>query len=716
MGSVLSQESDSARRFQLRRDLEYVEYALGHGSQLVMKDPVRLRYFLFNSMERALLNLLKSPKSVLELKRAADETLAPDVFELSEIRKLIHKLLNDNLLIAGQSGYGAVLRRQGGLERRQTYVSTLLGVLAIRLPGIDPQAFLDAFNPFVRWVFNPLFLATTLIGFFIALVALAMNFTLIQETTAAAQVFSNPRTALAIFVALMVVKVLHELGHAFACRSIGRDCHELGLMLLVFVPCLYCNVSDVWMEPNRWKRILVSAAGIYIEMLIAMLCVPLWLLSHEGPMQTFWFTVIAICSVNTLLINGNPLLRYDGYYVLSDLLQVPNLYASSQAAINQRIAAFFTHSKQVGNRFGFLEIYALMARGYRLFVLGVILFLIYAFFDYVQLPQLGITVAILLFSMSFFGRWLNGLRKFKFGVFWTSMRIGRTILVAGLFFGLLVLLLCCPVTSRTFAEGDSELQGARIIYAPESGRVQWLVARDSEVFPDQVFCVIRNDELEMEMLQQSQLIEELKLLLQNQKLLHRQGADNSREVELHAQSLINAKQVFEQMLKRKQRLQLRSEYGGKLVALPANGERYSDPLDLSRISSSLAGKNKDCLVEKSEPLAAISHPDAMRIRLLVPENRINRVLPGDRVRVIISQLSPNYIDGRVIAIDIDQQQLPRGEDGIAEKLPNQVGVVVQLNELDLDLPLRTHAKAMIYGRTHAIYYYLWHEFKATLDL
>ena len=118
-----------------------------------------------------------------------------------------------------------------------------------------------------------------------------------------------------------------------SCRSIGRECNEMGVLLLAFIPCLYCNVSDVWMEPKRWKRMLVSSAGIYVEMLIAAICVPLWLMSNSGELQLFWFTLMTICSVNTILINGNPLLRYDGYYLLFDAVGIPNLYMKAQAAL-----------------------------------------------------------------------------------------------------------------------------------------------------------------------------------------------------------------------------------------------------------------------------------------------------------------------------------------------------------------------------------------------
>ena len=328
MSQSESQSADGVR-FQLRGDLEYVDYALGHDQQLVVKDPLRLQYFLFRPFEKALLRLLKHPLSVFELKQAADQQLAPQQVGLGEIKKFLRRLLNDNLLVADRTGDATRLLMQNHRERQMESWQRLLGVLAIRFRGVNPQGMLDLFSPMVSWLFHPLFIVLTAMGFIGALVAVGLNFSRIFETDFLAQNLTNPRTAVAIVLALGAVKILHELGHAFACRSIGRDCHELGVMLLAFVPCLYCNVSDAWMEPNRWKRMLVSSAGIYVEMLIATLCVPLWLLSHDGPMQAFWFSMITICSVNTLLVNGNPLLRYDGYYVLSDLVQIPTLYSTS---------------------------------------------------------------------------------------------------------------------------------------------------------------------------------------------------------------------------------------------------------------------------------------------------------------------------------------------------------------------------------------------------
>ena len=129
-------------------------------------------------------------------------------------------------------------------------------------------------------------------------------------------------------LSVVVAKTLHELGHALACRHFGGECHELGILLLVFLPCLYCNVSDAWMFDSRWRRVAVDVAGMYVELVLAAICTFLWWFSVPGWFNSVCFNLMIVCSLNTLLFNGNPLLRYDGYYLLSDLLEVPNLRAA----------------------------------------------------------------------------------------------------------------------------------------------------------------------------------------------------------------------------------------------------------------------------------------------------------------------------------------------------------------------------------------------------
>jgi putative peptide zinc metalloprotease protein len=122
-----------------------------------------------------------------------------------------------------------------------------------------------------------------------------------------------------------LVKICHEFGHGLSCKKFGGECHEMGLMFLVFTPCLYCNVSDSWMLPNKWQRVFIGAAGMYVELILASIATFLWWFSEDGMFNFLCLSVMFICSVSTVVFNGNPLLRFDGYYILMDILEIPNL-------------------------------------------------------------------------------------------------------------------------------------------------------------------------------------------------------------------------------------------------------------------------------------------------------------------------------------------------------------------------------------------------------
>ncbi len=142
------------------------------------------------------------------------------------------------------------------------------------------------------------------------------------------------RNLLWLLATIGCVKVLHELGHALACKHFGGQVPEMGVLLLVFVPCLYCDVTDAWRFTSKWQRIVVSAAGMMVELVIASLATIVWWYAQPGLVQLVALDVMIVSTVHTLAVNGNPLLRYDGYYILSDLVESPNLWQRSRDALS----------------------------------------------------------------------------------------------------------------------------------------------------------------------------------------------------------------------------------------------------------------------------------------------------------------------------------------------------------------------------------------------
>ena len=180
-------------------------------------------------------------------------------------------------------------------------------------------------------------------------------------------------------VVLAVMKILHELGHAVSCRHYGGRCHELGLMLLVFTPCLYCDVSDAWMLRDRWRRIAIGAAGMAVELVLAAVATFLWWWSEPGWLNSVCLDVMFIGSVSTLLLNGNPLLRYDGYYILADLLETPNLQQQAGGVVRRWVARWLLGIETPPDRLlperghWLLALYAVASTAYRLAVVVAIL-------------------------------------------------------------------------------------------------------------------------------------------------------------------------------------------------------------------------------------------------------------------------------------------------------------------------------------------------------
>jgi putative peptide zinc metalloprotease protein len=150
---------------------------------------------------------------------------------------------------------------------------------------------------------------------------------------------SNPFWLAALFVG---TKIAHELAHAVMCRRMGSRCGSIGLLVMCGIPCPYCDVTDTWRQPSALRRAAVMSAGIYVELIIAALATFVWLLATDGAIRLHALNAMVICSISTIAFNANPLLRYDGYYVLADLVGSTNLRQeaseSFRAVVTSRIA------------------------------------------------------------------------------------------------------------------------------------------------------------------------------------------------------------------------------------------------------------------------------------------------------------------------------------------------------------------------------------------
>ncbi|MCA9197482.1 MAG: hypothetical protein KDA87_08090 [Planctomycetales bacterium] len=315
---------DSVRLIR-RSDLEVVQVTHQGEPCLVLKDPIALNYVRMRPDEYFVLERLDGYQSLEELKDAYKRAYPNQRIQAQDLQSLLHRFHEQGLVLGEVAGQGEQLLQRARKKQRQKWLSTFSNLLFLRLGGIDPDRFLNRCLPYVRWMFHPVFLLLCL-----ALVISAAGLVVIQWEEFALRIpnlqqMMTPESLLVMMLVLSLTKVLHELGHAFTCKYFGGECHQIGFMLLVFTPALYCDTSDSWLLPSRWKRAIVGAAGMGTEVVLAAIATFVWWNTEYGWVHYFSLRVIAVCSLSTVVFNANPLLRYDGYYILSDLLEAPNL-------------------------------------------------------------------------------------------------------------------------------------------------------------------------------------------------------------------------------------------------------------------------------------------------------------------------------------------------------------------------------------------------------
>jgi putative peptide zinc metalloprotease protein len=224
---------------------------------------------------------------------------------------------------------GRDLAERAERERGQAWSANLRNPMFVRLPLIDPDRFLNAtvhlVRPFASWIGALLWLG--------AMVWLATQmFVHWDELTAdMADRVLAAESLVTIVLIYPLVKILHEFGHAYAVKLAGEEVHEMGVMLLTLLPAPYVDASSSALVPGKWRRAGIAGAGMIVELALAALAMLIWLKAENGLARSLAYDALFIASVSTLLFNGNPLLRFDAYYILSDVLEIPNLASRAQA-------------------------------------------------------------------------------------------------------------------------------------------------------------------------------------------------------------------------------------------------------------------------------------------------------------------------------------------------------------------------------------------------
>lgn len=365
-------------------------------------------------------------------------------------------------------------------KRKQTEKNTfLLNIMFARIPLLDPDAWLKRCQPLAKAAFSWVGFAVWLVVIGFALKTVADH---ASEFTRQTQGLLAPDNLVWLYVGLVLIKTVHEFGHAFACRRFGGEVHKMGVMFLLFTPVPYMDATASWSFRSRWERALVGAAGMIVELFVAALATFVWAGTGAGVVHSVAYNMIFVASVSTVFFNANPLLRFDGYYILSDLLDIPNLHQRSTGLLRHLVERYaFGCVKSVSparsrKEAVWLGVFAVASGLYKIVVFSAILFFLADRFLILGMLMAAVCVVAWFCVPTY--RLINYLA--------TNPRIERQRLRAvavtgGTALVLIILLELIPFPSHFRAPGILQAKAYAQVAAPASGFVEEILVPDGGV-------------------------------------------------------------------------------------------------------------------------------------------------------------------------------------------------------------------------------------------
>lgn len=429
----------------------------------ILQDHQTGRFHRMSPAANLIVSMLDGRRTLDEIWNLAGSRFGDDPPTQDETIQLLAQLHNSDLLMGEVPPDFRELGERSAKHARSEIMARLRNPLALRFPLLDPDAFLDATMPVMRPLFSVWgFLAwLALIG--AGLTVAALNW---DELAAhgSDQAFSAGNLLL-ILAIYPVIKTLHEVGHAYATKAWGGSVHEVGIMLLVLMPAPYVDATSATAFREKWRRIVVSGAGIMVEFGLAAAAAIFWVNAEPGLARAAAFNVMLIGTISTVFFNGNPLLRFDAYYILTDIVEVPNLGNRANTYFWYLVQRYLLDVDTVENPASargerkWLLAYAVLAFCYR-----VLLSLTIALIVASQLFFVGILLAMFTLFSTFVMPLFKGAKYLAASPRLAGNR-GRAVATAAMAAAVvLIALFLVPMPYRTISEG--------VVWMPEGAEIR----------------------------------------------------------------------------------------------------------------------------------------------------------------------------------------------------------------------------------------------------
>lgn len=618
-----------------------------------LHDPVRNLYFRLDWLSFEILSRwrLGNPDDIL--RQLQDQT--PLLADPDDIEAVLRFLL-ENELVQTTTPQATERLHQQRLKRCTRPIDWLMHrYLFFRLPLLKPDHTLSKLQWLVAPFFSRVFIRLTLLALLFSLVAVSQQW----ETFVSSLVdLFSWQGLVSFFIALVFVKFMHELGHAFTAKRFGCRVPTMGIAFLVLFPMAYTDVNDVWKLRSRRQRLLVGAAGINTELIIAVWATVLWIFLPDGFLRGAVFILATTTWISTLIINASPFLRFDGYFLLMDWLGMPNLHQRAFAVGKWRLRQLLFGLTEpppeflTANRLRGLALFAYATWLYRLIVFVGIAVLVY---HLVPKPLGPILAAIELWwfilkpVMKEMSEWrerrqeITARPRFRWVMAW---------------FGVALTVALLPWDARIPTQGLLKPQGYFPLVAPESARIAALPVRHGQW--------VTEGSILME--------------LESPDLDYRQRTTQFREQTTRWQSI--AAGVSPELLEQRRTLEAeRARLQAELVSVldeksryqfkaPRQGQFFLTDIDIQ--VGNWAGRN--------EQLGTLVDASAWQVVTYLPEAQLERLNEGDRAVFYAESSQGRPLALRVARIDRDTTRTLT--DGL---LANSKGGHIPVRETTLGL-------------------------------
>jgi len=638
----------------------------------VILDPTSSRAHRFTVAAYMVIGLMDGKRTVGEIWNLACAKLGDNAPSQDEIVHLLGQLHNADVLQCDVTPDAAEIFDRYQAHGFSKKIAPFMNPLSIKIPLFDPERLLLRLLPLVRPLFGRLggLLWLLVVGFSLVLAAKHWP----ELTTDLLDRVLTPQNVILLWFVFPCVKILHELGHAFAAKIWGAEVHELGVMFLVFTPVPYVDVSTSAAFRSRLRRVLVASAGMMVELFVASLALLVWVNAEPGPLRAVAYNVILIAGVSTILFNINPLLRFDGYYIFSDLFELPNLSQRATQCILYFIERYLfqvdTLDEPSDSRQEqlWLVLYSLGSLTYRFAIVAGILFVI---------AQKSLFLGAIFAALSFFSMIIVPAYK-GINYLLNNPRLTRTrhraFISTGLIgAGLVLLVAVIPFPLRSQVEGVVWLPEHSFVRAETNGFVIALeVPPGATVERDQLLATSNDPLLPANIAVIQAKIEELDARLRSIT------TDNRVQVGILKEQLSHQQAALARALERQEQLTIKSKADGRFVV--------AQPEDFP-------GR----FLHQGETMGYVITNDPVTVRVVVPQQTINLV--KYRTRGVQARLTK----------DLDQifssplvREVPSAEEYLPSKIlgaegggttavdPNEKSATKTFSRMfqfDLELPL-----------------------------